>query len=84
VWVPDGIEWKKFNSILKGKYGITIAGGQEEFAGKIFRVAHLGYYDELDMITILSALEMTLVTCGHEFDAGKGVAAAQAFFANHP
>jgi serine---pyruvate transaminase len=84
VWVPDGIEWKKFNSILKGKYGITIAGGQEEFAGKIFRVAHLGYYDELDMITILSALEMTLVTCGHQFDAGKGVAAAQAFFANHP
>jgi serine---pyruvate transaminase len=81
VWVPDGIEWKRFNSILKEQYGITIAGGQEEFAGKIFRVAHLGYYDELDMITILSALEMTLVTCGHQFDAGKGVAAAQAFFA---
>ena len=84
VWVPDGIEWKKFNSILKGKYGITIAGGQEEFAGKIFRIAHLGYYDELDMITILSALEMTLITCGHQFDPGKGVAAAQAFFVNHP
>ena len=84
VWVPDGIEWKKFNSILKGKYGITIASGQEEFAGKILRIAHLGYYDELDMITILSALEMTLITCGHQFDPGKGVAAAQAFFVNHP
>ncbi|MCX6141637.1 MAG: alanine--glyoxylate aminotransferase family protein [Ignavibacteriales bacterium] len=81
VWIPDGIEWKKFNSIMKEKYGITIAGGQEEFAGKIFRIAHLGYYDELDMITILSALEMTLVSCGHQFGAGKGVAAAQAFFA---
>jgi aspartate aminotransferase-like enzyme len=81
VWVPEGIEWKKFNSILKGKHGITIAGGQEEFTGKIFRIAHLGYYDELDMITILSALEMTLVTCSYRFDAGKGVAAAQEFFA---
>jgi aspartate aminotransferase-like enzyme len=84
VWVPDGIEWKKFNSILKEKHGITIAGGQEEFAGKIFRIAHLGYYDELDMITILSALEMTLVSCGHQFDVGRGVAAAQAYFAKHP
>ena len=84
VWVPDGIEWKKFNSILKGRYGITIAGGQEEFAGKIFRIAHLGYYDELDMVTILSALEMTLVNCGYQFDAGKGASAAQAFFAISP
>jgi aspartate aminotransferase-like enzyme len=84
VWVPDGIEWKKFNSILKERYGITIAGGQEEFAGRIFRIAHLGYYDDLDMITILSALEMTLVSCGHQFDVGKGVAAAQAYFATNP
>ena len=83
VRVPEGIEWKQFNSILKGKYGITIAGGQEEFTGKIFRIAHLGYYDELDMITILSALEMTLVNCGHQFEMGSGVAAAQAYFANH-
>jgi aspartate aminotransferase-like enzyme len=79
VWVPEGIEWKRFNSTLKEKYGITIAGGQEEFTGKIFRIAHLGYYDELDITTILSALEMTLLSCGHQFEPGKGVAAAQAY-----
>lgn len=75
VWVPQGVEWKQFNKILKGKYGITIAGGQDDFAGKIFRISHLGYYDELDMITMIGALEMTLKECGHTFDMGSGVKA---------
>jgi len=80
VWLPAGIEWKPFNRTLKEKYGITIAGGQEEYAGKIFRISHLGYYDELDMITILSALEMTLFDFGFQFELGSGIHAAQASF----
>jgi aspartate aminotransferase-like enzyme len=75
VWVPEGVEWKQFNKILKGKYGITIAGGQDDFTGKIFRISHLGYYDELDMITMIGALEMTLKECGHKFELGSGVKA---------
>jgi aspartate aminotransferase-like enzyme len=75
VWVPEGVEWKQFNKILKGKYGITIAGGQDDFTGKIFRISHLGYYDELDMITMIGALEMTLKECGHTFEMGSGVKA---------
>jgi serine---pyruvate transaminase len=81
VWLPEGIEWKAFNKTLKGKYGITIAGGQEQFTGKIFRISHLGYYDDLDMITVLSALEMTLHDCGYKFELGKGIGAAQRYFA---
>jgi aspartate aminotransferase-like enzyme len=73
VWVPQGVEWKKFNKILKGKYGITIAGGQDDFKDKIFRISHLGYYDELDMITMIGALELTLKECGYQFDLGVGV-----------
>jgi serine---pyruvate transaminase len=72
VWVPEGVEWKQFNKILKGKYGITIAGGQDDYAGKIFRISHLGYYDELDMITMIGALELTLQECGYKFDLGSG------------
>ena len=75
VWVPDGVEWKKFNKILKGKYGITIAGGQDDFKDKIFRISHLGYYDELNMISMIGALELTLKECGHAFDMGAGVKA---------
>ncbi len=75
VWLPEGVEWKKFNKILKSKYGITIAGGQDDYAGKIFRLSHLGYYDEFDMVTMITALEMTLKECGYAFEVGTGVQA---------
>jgi aspartate aminotransferase-like enzyme len=80
VWLPEGVDWRSFNKTLKEKYGITVAGGQGDFSGKIFRISHLGYYDELDMMTVLSALEMTLFDSGHEFEIGSGLRAAQASF----
>jgi aspartate aminotransferase-like enzyme len=80
VWMPEGIEWKDLNKLIKEKYGITIAGGQEQYAGKIFRISHLGYYDELDMISMLSALEMALTDCGFRFELGVGLRAAENFF----
>lgn len=76
VWLPQGIEWKAFNKILKLDNGVTIAGGQDDYAGKIFRVSHLGYYDDLDMITVTAALERTLAALHHPFPRGAGVAAA--------
>lgn len=77
VWIPEGLDAKKFNKTLKEKYQITIAGGQGHLTNKIFRIAHLGYYDELDMIAMVSALEMTLRDCGYTFEAGTGLQAAQ-------
>lgn len=77
VYVPEGIEFKKFNSILKQKYGITVAGGQGHLKGKIFRISHLGYYDELDMMTMMAALERTLVEVGAKIQVGNGLLAAQ-------
>jgi aspartate aminotransferase-like enzyme len=81
VHVPASIpEGKKIISHLRDRYGITIAGGQDQWKGKIFRIAHLGYYDELEMLTILSALEMTLKKLGHDNTMGKGVGAAASYF----
>ncbi len=77
IWIPESVDGKKFNRILKGTYGITVAGGQGALSGRIFRISHLGYYDELDMITMISALEMTLGECGFSFESGSGVRAAQ-------
>lgn len=77
VWLPAGIEWKAFNKTLKMENGITIAGGQDEFAGRIFRVSHLGYYDELDMVTFMAALERTLAFHNHRFTLGAGVGEVQ-------
>lgn len=84
VYIPESIDGKQFNKVLKNNYGITIAGGQGHLTGKIFRISHLGYYDELDMITMISALEMTLQECGYKFELGSGIRAAQAIFVQSP
>ncbi|MCL4078701.1 alanine--glyoxylate aminotransferase family protein [Coriobacteriia bacterium Es71-Z0120] len=80
VWVPDGVDGKAIVKIMKDKYGVTIAGGQDEYAGRIFRVGHLGYFGEFDIITTLAALEMTLAELGYEFERGAGIKAAEAVF----
>jgi serine---pyruvate transaminase len=79
VSVPPGVDAGKLSSLLKDKYGITVAGGQGKFKGKIIRLSHLGYYDVLDMVAIVSALEMALTDCGWKFQTGEGVRAAQKY-----
>lgn len=83
VWLPREVEWKKFNTILKNKYGVTVAGGQGDYAGKIFRISHLGYYDDFDIIAGIAAIERTLHECGGQFEPGAGVKAAQEYFLRH-
>ena len=77
AWVPQNVEWKALNKALKIDNGITIAGGQDDYAGRIFRVSHLGYYDELDMIAVVAALERALVAQKFRFTVGAGLAATQ-------
>ena len=78
VVVPEGIDGKELVKIMKNRYGVTMAGGQGDYAGKIFRIGHLGYVGDFDIITCLAALEMTLQDLGYEFEAGAGVKAAEA------
>ncbi len=80
VWVPEGVDGKAIVKIMKNKYGVTIAGGQDDYAGRIFRVGHLGYFGEFDIITTLAALEMTLAELGYEFERAAGIKAAEAVF----
>jgi len=77
VWVPEGIDGKKLVGIMKNKHGVTIAGGQDDYAGRIFRVGHLGYFGDFDIITTLAALEMALLELGYEFEPGAGIKAAE-------
>jgi len=80
VWVPEGVDGKQIVKIMKNKYGVTIAGGQDEYEGRIFRVGHLGYFGDFDIITTLAALEMTLAELGYDFERGAGIIAAEAVF----
>ena len=81
VEIPGGVTWEALRDALRSQGGLTVAGGQGEYAGRIFRVAHLGYFDELDMITAVAALERALAACGAPATPGSGVAAAARAFA---
>ncbi|MBI5206331.1 MAG: alanine--glyoxylate aminotransferase family protein, partial [Candidatus Firestonebacteria bacterium] len=76
VKVPAGVDASVFIKKLKSKYGVTIIGGQDHLKGKIFRIAHLGYMDQFDIIIAISAMEMVLVEMGYKLELGKGVASA--------
>lgn len=74
--VPPGIDGSALKNTLDKKYGIKVAGGQAQLKGKIIRIAHLGYMGEFDVITAISALELSLKDLGYEVSLGKGVAKA--------
>ena len=80
IKLPEDIDGAKVPKIMRDKYGITIAGGQNQVKGKIARVAHCGYYGAFDILTTFSALEMTLSELGADIELGAGVAAAQQAF----
>ncbi len=73
IYGPEGMDSGQIVKILRNDFNMTIAGGQDNAKGKIFRIGHLGYYDTMDMITVWSAIEMALSKMGYKFDLGKGV-----------
>lgn len=75
--VPDSVDGKLLVKNLRDKYGFTIAGGQADLKGKIFRIAHMGYIECFDIIIMISALEMVLADLGWDFETGIGISAAQ-------
>ncbi|HUL32198.1 MAG TPA: alanine--glyoxylate aminotransferase family protein [Thermodesulfobacteriota bacterium] len=77
VKIPEGIDGEKLKDLFFERFGITVAEGQDRAKGKIIRIAHLGYYDRLDMVMVISALEMLLKKMGHPFELGTGVKAAE-------
>jgi aspartate aminotransferase-like enzyme len=78
LYPPAGIESGAIVKALKGEFASTVAGGQGALKGKIFRIAHLGYYDATDILGLLATLEIALKRLGHRFDLGAGLAAAEA------
>ncbi|KPK98401.1 MAG: class V aminotransferase [Omnitrophica WOR_2 bacterium SM23_72] len=80
VKVPQGIDGEKLVKTMRDAYGVTIAGGQSEMKGKLFRIAHMGYIEEFDIILGISCLEKVLFQMGYKFSLGAGVKAAEEVF----
>ncbi|MFZ1939914.1 MAG: alanine--glyoxylate aminotransferase family protein [Terracidiphilus sp.] len=82
VAVPEGMDSGTVVKALKAKFALTVANGQGEMQGKIFRVAHLGFFDYLDTVALLGAMEhIAKDTLGLPVKWGQAVAAAQEVYA---
>lgn len=77
IYVPSEVPGGKLVAYLRDRMGVTFAGGQDQFKGKIVRIAHLGFIDTFDTIVAIGALEMALKKFGYSVDLGRGVGAAQ-------
>jgi aspartate aminotransferase-like enzyme len=82
VCSPDGLDSGKIIKEFRESFDAVVANGQGEMKGQMFRVAHIGYYDYLDTIGILAALEHVLArTTGKPVHYGAAVRAAQEVYA---
>lgn len=75
--VPEGLKDAEIRAGLSDRFGIATIGGQDRLKGQIIRLGHMGYMDELDVISGLAALEMVLDDLGHDVEPGRAVTAAQ-------
>lgn len=81
--MPSGVDAEQIRSLMKKRFDIVLAGGQDHLSGKIFRIGHLGFVSDRDVLTAIAALEATLQELGHQgFTSGAGVAAAAKVFAS--
>jgi aspartate aminotransferase-like enzyme len=76
IRAPEGIDATDVVRGLRDDHGITIANGQGELKGRIFRIGHIGWFDVFDITTALAAVELVLAELGA--DVERGVATARA------
>jgi len=77
VTAPPGLDSERIAAVYSASHNITIAGGQGEMKGRVFRLGHMGYVGDFDVVCCLAALEQVLGELAQPVDLGAGVAAAQ-------
>ena len=83
VLAPEGVDSGVFVKELKSRFAAIITNGQGEMKGQIFRIAHLGFFDYMDTIALIGALEQVVVKSIPQLGAkfGDGLIAAQKLYA---
>lgn len=80
IRAPECADADTISDAMRRDFGCVIAPGQGPLKGTVFRIGHFGYFDRLDIIRGLAALEMTLGKLGHPVKPGAAVAAAESVF----
>jgi aspartate aminotransferase-like enzyme len=83
VLAPEGVDSGLFVKELKSRFGVIITNGQGEMKGQIFRIAHLGFFDYMDTIALIGAIEQVVIKSLPQLGAkfGDGLIAAQKLYA---
>jgi aspartate aminotransferase-like enzyme len=76
IRAPEGVDGTEVVSALRDRFGITIANGQRDLKGKIFRIGHIGWFDIFDITTALAAVELVLADAGADIERGVAVTRA--------
>jgi aspartate aminotransferase-like enzyme len=76
VIYPQGVDDVKFRTILAAE-GAMVAGGLAAYAGKMFRLGHMGNIDKHTLVSTIAAIERTAVKCGMNVEFGSGLKVIQ-------
>ena len=74
--VPDGCDANEVIRKAYHTYNLSLGAGLSKVAGKVFRIGHLGYVNEIMVLASIGGVEMALLDCGLPIKAGSGVGAA--------
>jgi aspartate aminotransferase-like enzyme len=83
IRAPDGVDSTEVVRGLRDRFGMTIANGQGDLKGKIFRIGHIGWFDVFDITSALAAVELVLTDAGAEIERGVAVTRALEAWAEH-
>ena len=82
VAAPVGADSTAICKRFREQFGAVVANGNAELKGQLFRIAHIGYYDYLDTVGVLAALEHVIAEAtGNKVELGCAVRAAQEVYA---
>lgn len=82
IVAPQGVSAPDIVSHMLQAHGAIISGGQDALKPRVFRIGHIGFFERADILTALSALELTLAHFGVDFRPGAALAAAQRVYAS--
>jgi alanine-glyoxylate transaminase/serine-glyoxylate transaminase/serine-pyruvate transaminase len=80
IYVPEGIDSADIVRRAYQGYQTSLGVGLNKVAGKVFRIGHIGWINEVMMCSALAATEMSLLDCGVKIKAGSGVGAAVEYY----
>ena len=74
---PESFSADELRRVVKENFNLSLAGGQQQLSGKLFRIGHMGYCSPADVLQIISLIEIGLRELGEDITLGQGVQAAQ-------